>query len=340
MASKAKTIRIKPAPAGWNLAAMLIAILVCAVLGVAAYSKIVDPNKAKFIVLGGSEFRYERAIGIFEVLVILALLAGHRLRLAWLGVLALFALFAGYAGYYFASGESCGCFGNALDDTPFEWMTIKGVSVAFDLLFVLAALALLAWRGFSGKTITGLVGAAMVLSVGGAWLGSVECANSPACGSKPPPPPSNGNQVENFPPGLQVNHQASALLRQDAYAELIASSAENPDKMWYVFVYDPDCSECMAMKPVVDLLKDQDEAEDSPYMEVLSVTKQDAQDAYGIDFWTWESGATIIIVQGGDILRVYDHKMTPDEKPTPDMVMEEFFSAGAIESNWPPASEE
>lgn len=340
MASEAKTIRIKPAPAGWNLAALLVALVICAVLGIAAYSKIVDPSKAKFITIGGNELRYERFIGIFEVLVILALLAGHRLRLAWLGVLAMFGLFSGYAGYYFATGNSCGCFGTALDGTALEWMTIKGVSVAFDVVFVVAALALLGWRGFGAKMIQGLVGLALILSVAGAGLGWLEYTNSPGGGAKPPPPPPNGNQVQSLPPGLQVNHQAAALLRQDAYASLIASSAANPDKMWYVFVYDPDCSECMEMKPVVDLLKEQYEAEENPYMEVVSVTKQEAQDAYGIDFWTWESGATIIIVQGGDILRVNDEKLTPGNKPTPDMVMEDFFSAGAIESNWPPASEE
>ncbi|MCR9217898.1 MAG: hypothetical protein NXI14_11955 [bacterium] len=340
MASEAKTVRIKPAPAGWNLAALLVALVICAVLGIAAYSKIVDPSKAKFITIGGSELRYERFIGIFEVLVILALLAGHRLRLAWLGVVAMFALFSGYAGYYFATGNSCGCFGNALDGTALEWMTIKGVSVAFDVVFVVAALALLGWRGFGAKMIQGLVGLALILSAAGAGLGWLEYTNSPGGGAKPPPPPPNGNQVQSLPPGLQVNHQAAALLRQGAYASLIASSAANPDKMWYVFVYDPDCSECMEMKPVVDMLKEQYEAEDNPYMEVLSVTKQDAQDAFGIDFWAWESGATIIIVQGGDILRVNDERLTPGNKPTPDMVMEDFFNAGAIESNWPPASGE
>ena len=347
MASEAKTIRIKPAPAGWNLAALLVALVICAVLGIAAYSKIVDPSKAKFITIGGSELRYERFIGIFEVLVILALLAGHRLRLAWLGVLALFSLFSGYAGYYFATGNSCGCFGTALDGTPLEWMTIKGVSVAFDVVFVVAALALLAWRGFGGKVIQGLVGLALILSAAGAGLGALEYNYVEGVREQAkkdlefPEDDSEGTEdVAERPgiaPGLRVAHPASALLRQVAYADLIASSAANPDKMWYVFVYDPDCSECMEMKPVVDLLKEQYEAEENPYMEVLSVTKQEAQDAYGIDFWAWESGATIIIVQGGDILRVFDHKMTPATKPTPDMVMEDFFSAGAIESNWPPA---
>lgn len=334
MASKAKTIRIKPAPAGWNLAAMLIAILVCAVLGVAAYSKIVDPNKAKFIVLGGSEFRYERAIGIFEVLVIIALLAGHRLRLAWLGVLALFALFAGYAGYYFASGESCGCFGNALDGTPFEWMTIKGVSVAFDLLFVLAALALLAWRGFSGKTITGLVGAAMVLSVGGAWLGSVEYAEYEKMREKAKETSSDPVEDEELAPGLRVGHHAAKLMRQDEFADIIGDETEG--RMWYIFVYDPDCSECMEMKPLVDMFQQQYADEESPYMQVRSVTKQHAEQ-YGIEFWAWPSGATMIIVQDGDIVKVYDEDLTPGEKPLPDQLMEGFFAGEDIGSNWPPA---
>jgi len=96
------------APGGWNFAALLAAIAICLVLVVAAYSKIVDPNKLKFIPIGESRFAYERYIGFFEVLVILALLAGHRLRLAWLGVMAMFALFTGYAGYYAARGVSSG----------------------------------------------------------------------------------------------------------------------------------------------------------------------------------------------------------------------------------------
>lgn len=144
MTSQKKTD--KRIPAGWNFAALLAALLVCAVLGIAAFSKISDPNKAKFITLGGTSFEYDRWIGFFEVLVILALLAGHRLRAAWLGVLVMFSAFSGYAAFYLVSGKSCGCFGNALDGTPLEWMTAKGVSLGFDILFVLIALGLLAWR--------------------------------------------------------------------------------------------------------------------------------------------------------------------------------------------------
>ena len=305
-----------------------------------------QPSPEKFLEIGESKIGYDRFIGVFEALVVLALLVGHRLRLAWIGVLVMFGLFSGYAGYFFATGNSCGCFGTVLDDTPFEWMTAKGVSLVFDLLFVVAALSLLAWRGFGRKVIEGLVGLTLVLAAGGWGIGAleyglVEDRRDDARNEGLPPIDEEGDGEQTpLPPGLLVEKQpAAALLRQDAYADLIAASAENPDKMWYVFVYDPGCSECMEMKPVVDILRDEYEAEENPYMEVLSVTKQEAQDAYGIDFWAWESGATIIIVQGGDILRVNDERLTPGDKPTPDMFMENFFSAGAVESNWPPAEE-
>lgn len=315
----------KSAPAGWNIATLFLAVLICAVLGIAAYSKIVDPNKAKFITIGANDIQYERFIGFFEVLVILALLAGHRLRLAWLGVVVMFSLFAGYAGFYFASGKSCGCFGNALDGTVLEWMTIKGVSFAFDIVFVIAALALLGWRGFGAKAVQGLVGLSLILSAAGAGLGMLEHAKYEIT-------------VANAQDG--VDHPAVRLLEQEDYADLIAASAADPDKMWYIFVYDPDCSECMQLLPLVEMDQQQYQDEANPYMAVETVTKQHAEENYGIDFWSWREGATVIIVQNGDIHRVFDKELTGDDKPTPAMLMDDFFAEGAIESNWPPAAEE
>jgi hypothetical protein len=320
------------------MSAMVVTLLICAVLAVAAYSKIVDPNKAKFIAIGGTEFRYERLIGIFEVLVILALLAGHRLRLAWLGVLAMFSLFTGYAGYYLASGESCGCFGTVLEDTPLAWMAAKGVSFGFDIVFVILSLILLSGRGFGAKAIQGLVGLSLLLVAIGGGLGALEYSNyQKALADAEERVKEQVDDREELAPGLRVGAAPAVLLRQDAYADLLAESREDPEKMWYVFVYDPDCSECMEMKPIVDLVKQQYEDEANPYMAITSVRKQDAEQ-YGIDFWAWASGATIIIVKDGDILRVYDENLTPGDKPTPDVVMDDFFS-GTIESNWPPGGE-
>ncbi|MFG0292834.1 MAG: MauE/DoxX family redox-associated membrane protein [Phycisphaerales bacterium JB050] len=329
-----QTKTIKPAPAGWNIVTLVTALVICAVIGIAAYSKIVDPNKAKFIAIGDSELKYERFVGIFEVLVVLALLAGHRLRLAWLGVVVMFSLFAGYAAYYYTTGNSCGCFGNALEGTPLEWMAAKGVSLIFDALFVITALALLAWRGFGAKGIQGLVGLVLILFASGVGLGALEYANVP---DEPTEPDVN----PELPLGLQVGHPAAALLRQEHYlGGLIADSAGDPGKMWYIFVYDPDCSECMELFPLVEMDQQQYEDEANPYMAVETVTKQHAEEQYGIDFWSWPSGATIIIVQNGDIHRVYDHELTPQEKPTPAMLMDQFFETGEIESNWPPAPDE
>lgn len=328
---------VDKAPAAWNLSALIVALLVCAVLGIAAYAKIVDPNKAKFIAIGGSEFAYERAIGIFEVLVILALLAGHRLRLAWLGVLVMFSTFAGYAGYYAARGESCGCFGTALDGTPFEWMTARGVSVGFDVVFVVLALILLNGRGFGAKAIQGLVGLSLMLTAIGGFLGSMEYGNyQRALERAEESSKAQVDEREELAPGLRVGAAPAILLRQDEFAEVIADTAENPGKMWYIFIYDPDCSECMEMKPIVDMLQEQYEEDETSLIQVMSYTKQDAEQ-YGIDFWAWQSGATVVIVQDGDILKVYDEKLTPDGKPYPDEIMEDFYSGDGIESNWPPS---
>lgn len=328
------------APAGWNFGALIAALVVCAVLGIAAYSKIVDPNKMKFIPIGESRFAYERYIGFFEVLVILALLAGHRLRLAWLGVLAMFSLFTGYAGYYAARGVSCGCFGTALDGTVLEWMTYRGVSVGFDVLFVVTALVLLKWRGMSGKAIQGFAGLSLVLAAAGAGLGSLEYANyQKAVQAAQDRAGEERVDDEELAPGLRVGAAPAILLRQDEFADVIADTKENPGKMWYIFVYDPDCSECMAVKPIVDMLQQQYADDAGSLMQVKTYTKQDAQANFSIDEFAWESGATVIIVQDGDILKVYDHKLTPDEKPMPDEVLETFFETGSIGSNWPPAGE-
>lgn len=335
MTSQKKTD--KRIPAGWNFAALLAALLVCAVLGIAAFSKISDPNKAKFITLGGTSFEYDRWIGFFEVLVILALLAGHRLRAAWLGVLVMFSAFSGYAAFYLVSGKSCGCFGNALDGTPLEWMTAKGVSLGFDILFVLIALGLLAWRRVGTKTIAALLGSSIVLSGAGAWLGSVEHANYERAQREARERlKDQAVDSDDIKPGLRVAEAPAILVRHEIMSDVLADSSENPDRMWYIFVYDPDCSECMQMKPLVEMFEQQYLDEDNPFMRVRQITKQEIQGAVGIDIWAWESGATMIIVQDGDILRVYDEKLTPSEKPLPDQVLEQYYSEGAIQSNWPP----
>jgi len=218
-------------------------------------------------------------------------------------------------------------------------MTYRGVSVGFDVVFVLTALVLLKWRGMSGKAIQGFAGLSLILAALGAGLGSLEYGNyQKAVERAEREAREQAVDDEELAPGLRVGAAPAILLRQAEFADVIADTKENPGKMWYIFVYDPDCSECMAVKPIVDMLQQQYADDESSLMQVRSYTKQDAEQ-YGIDEFAWESGATVILVQDGDIVQVYDEKRTPSEKPMPDEVLETFFESGSIGSNWPPAGE-
>ena len=125
------------------MTAFAVAVALSGVLGLAAYAKFTHPNKAKRLLesADGSEYvLQDPIIAGFEVAVILALLIGHRLKLAWVAVTLMFGGFAGYAVVYLLRGESCGCFGDLF--TPPIWMTF-----VIDIMAVAIGVGLLRWRG-------------------------------------------------------------------------------------------------------------------------------------------------------------------------------------------------
>ncbi|GEM_PF-2114725 len=270
----------------WNLAAAVLAVALSAALGLAAYAKFTHPNKAKrmFESADGADYVLQDPIvAAVEVVVILALLLGHRLKIAWVGVTLMFGGFAGYALFYLLRGEPCGCFGELF--TPPIWMTF-----VIDVVAVAAGLGMLAWRGVSlGKLAGLLVGAVALGGVGFAFADTTapltaeeeqrdaeraardrqdrlddrspdqnravdgneeQAPNADADNGGESTAPTDGS-AEPAPdgddelPGRADGFTApERLLRSTLMSDIRAATIGPDAPAYYVFIHDPDCPTC------------------------------------------------------------------------------------------------
>jgi hypothetical protein len=271
------------AGAAWNVVALAAAVLLSGALGLAAYAKFTHPNKAKrlFESADGADYvLQDPVIAGFEVAVILALLLGHRLKLAWVGVTLMFGGFAGYALFYLLRGESCGCFGELF--TPPIWLTF-----AIDIVAVGVGVGLLAWRGVRRPRLGGLLlGAVALAGVGFGFASATapmtaeqeqqqaEQRARERVAQEQQNASDDGDRdagVNGEPSGEQDVVDGSAddgadggtagdgadlpgradgftaperLLRSDLMADIRRETIGEGVPAYYVFVHDPDCPTC------------------------------------------------------------------------------------------------
>lgn len=262
------------ARSGSDPLALTVALLIVAVLGFAAYAKFTGPNPHEKI--PGTDVLLDHAVAAVEVLVIVGLLALHRLKAAWLVVAVMFAGFAGYAGFYTILGRSCGCFGNL-------WKPPLGVTLAIDAVFALAALGLARRRGASARLLipTAIIG---VLACAGGYL---------YADSKP--------RQETIAAKYENKDGPQRLLESELLADVRALPAGSP--AYYLFVFDPDCHVCEEMMPRVDWEAGEYESTADPVLQVRKFSVNDLESQHGIERWAFAPTPFVVVVRDGQVLR-------------------------------------
>ncbi len=334
------------APRAWRCAAGISATIVSVIVMTAAVAKLAGPSLSKFITIGGQDYLVDTIAGPIEFTIVIAILLGFRMRLCWLCVAAMFGGFAGYSLSYFMAKESCGCFGSLLVNTPFEFLSIKGVSTIIDVAFVLAAIGLLAWRGRSCmRWPAAAVVLALLAGTGGFFYANHDRAKAiayekeqrdKALNPDPVPAPPNDATPADTPPAVKAFTDAhSVLFNSNLLTDIRAQPPGGP--AWYIFVYDPNCSECMELHPYFEMDQARFETTDDPIMRIRMFTKQQLESDGIIGFWAWPTGASMLLIRDGVLTNVYSHEHE-DAQPTPDMIYEDLEVDNLL-PNYPLVSE-
>lgn len=236
-----------------------------------------------------------------EFAMVVLVLAAHRRRFIWLVVPLMFATFFGYALQKNLSGLPCGCFGDL-------WHPPPGVSLAIDALFVVGALALAALRRTPPKVLLATIALSVVALGAGytyAWASKPE-RKTPAPPAETEPDtdtePDTTTAQDESPtprPAPTLKSAAQMLLESPLLADVRNAG---PEPAYYVFIWDPTCTTCERLKPIIDFARDQYEAEGNPFLQVLSFKKQPIEDQTGIVTYDWETSPTVFVVQDGVIV--------------------------------------
>jgi len=273
------------------------------------------------------------AVGTAEFGIVLFVLAFCRTRVVWMVVPVMFAMFFGYALEKTLSGKPCGCFG-ALWEPP------KGFSLVMDAIFVIAGLGLARWHGVRKGLLTGLIVVSIASGIGGFLYSKVSGAPKPITSAPVPsgapsgtqgaPPANSSAQAQTKPPHQRDDRPASdRLLASDLLADLRALTDEDP--AWYLFIWDPTCPTCEAMRPIVEMYQQQYVDEGNPVLQVRQLMKQDIERDTGIEEWQWTTSPAIVIVRGGKIIAEFGG----EGAPFPDAVSDRLFKNEPIDDLQP-----
>lgn len=269
----------------------------------------------------------EFPISAGEFLLVVLVLAGHRSRWVWLIVPLVFATFFGYALQRMLSGLPCGCFGDL-------WRPPDGVSMTFDAGFTILGLLIAGIR----RTRPGVLAATTILALAGCAAGYVYAAQTngpgavPGASARPSPddanPPANpgpnstttqgaGSADSETPPPPDLSTPPTEkLLASSLMAKPLAAQKDNGEPLaYYVFIWDPTCSTCERLKPVVEDYKKQYQEEQNPFLQVLLFKKQDLRDQLGIQPYEWDSSPYVFVVRDGEVTTLPggDDAVLPDE---------------------------
>ena len=344
----------------WNRVALASALVICGALGLASYAKLVSPDKGKRF-FGSSDILQDQVIAVLEIGVIVALLLGHRLRLAWVGVMLMFGGFLGYAAYYMLRGESCGCFGGLIELPP--WGT-----VVMDSVIVLVAGGLLLGRGVGAGRVGAAGLAAGGLGVAG-WFfadatrpltpeeieqremelerdpggggGDVEGSGAEGSGEGAGgDEPVRGDGAggggpagagDASLPGRADGFTAMERLLRTALLSRARASADDPlAPAWYVFVYDPSCEVCQEKLIDVEAFSGQ-WGGGHPLLRVASFRKLELEEEVGIQYGAWDGSPVVFVVSRGRVV----HVTRGEEAVSPQAVVREMEETGSPAVNFP-----
>lgn len=270
---------------GFDAVAFTAALLISGVLGFAALAKFTGPNPNEKILDTGILLDY--AVAGVEVIVILGLLALHRVKYTWLITAIMFAGFAGYAGFYaLVLKRSCGCFGKL-------WTPPLGVTLAIDIAFVFLSLAMAKRRGAT----LGLILPTLAVAGLACFAGYKYADNKP--------------RAETVAVKHANKDAPQRLLESALLADLRDLPAGAP--AYYLFLYDPDCHVCEEMKPIVEMDSGNLESSADPDLQVRMYSIPELETQLGIERWAWMGTPSVVVIKDGQILR----NLSWNGKPSP-----------------------
>lgn len=259
------------------------AVLVTLVLGFAALAKTLGPDPHK-VLLGPEVFSLypkglmlDHVVALAELVVIVGLLIFHRRRWAWGITALLFSGFAGYALAYLLRGEPCGCFGKL-------WTPPHGVTLGMDLFF--AGLSLF-FSGARGKSAAGLI------------LAMLACMGSGFTYAKLTAPPKQIDAIKQVIAATGTRPEQQ-LLESEFLADVFADKSSHIT--YYIFVYDPECSHCQAMKPIVEKQQAELNEVEDPVLRVRLVSVPEVESKLNIKSYVWTPTPTVLYVRDGQLI--------------------------------------
>jgi hypothetical protein len=235
------------------------------------------------------------AIAIFEFTLVVLILALNRRRYIWLLTALVFSGFFGYALNRTLAGQSCGCFGVL-------WEPPRGLTLVLDAAFVVGALLLARVRGICPRVVL-VAGGLCLASVGAGYVYAMQTDPSQTDASKPPrvQTPTDGTQPDDaVEPQVDTRSASERLVASDFLADIRDAGPDDP--AWYIFVWDPTCTTCAMLQPIVEIEGMQLAEEGSPLLQVRLLFKDDIEAETGIPEFDWDLSPTVLVVQNGAII--------------------------------------
>ncbi len=282
------------------------------------------------------------AVAAAEFALVVIVLAFHRTRAVWLLVSLVFATFTGYSVQRLLNGLPCGCFGDL-------WHPPDGLTVGLDIFFVIAGLTIAGIRGTPPRVLLATIG----LAIGGIAGGYVYSAQTS--------PPSAERQAEHAAPARQQpaprepapersqtdpstqeqepdlsqstpdlsTPPSEKLLRSDLMADVREAHAAGEPTAYYVFIWDPTCTTCERLLPIVEHYERVYAEEGNIFLQIRTFKKQDLARGLGIQDWEWPDSPSAFLVQDGRIVRLPGG----EETPMPDTLLAKIEAGAPIDAD-------
>lgn len=271
-----------------RVAAILLAILIGFVLQFASAGKLLSPDPYKTTELptwvatdnsgGPVEVLTDYLIAGGEMIIVLLVLSFSFWKVTWIGVATFFAGLAGYAGYFtYVKQGPCGCFGGL-------WTPPEGFSFTMDLAIVALSM-IVAYAMRARKLLLVCVIAASAAAGTGYYYAST---------------------IPTADDAQEVNAGRDAIARlmdTDAMSDIRAQS-EFGGPVWAIFVYDPGCSTCNEMKPIIEQEMWTLEETVDPFFQIRMASIPEFLESDGIENWAWEQTPSVFLVDSnGQVMR-------------------------------------
>lgn len=291
-------------PSGAVRTACLAAAIACAgVLGFAIVTKALALQGKKELL---GSFGFEHAVMGAELLLIALVLIFRKRWLIWTGVAVLFAAFSGYTFFHVMKGGSCGCFGNFTP--PSEVMV--GIDLAMVTLAVIVAILLRVPKAVLGATVI----ASLAALLGGNLFSYTRTAEYVA---------------------KQYGDDAKGrLLACDLGKEMREAGPGGP--AFLVFIHEIGCHTCEQYLGGMEAWKAELDQNENPHLRVRVWSKDEVNDACGIEDWAWEGPPHSFVVINGQ------PAMFPDGTPmewlgedTPFTLVEDLQAMLEADSMYP-----